>query len=143
MLLEYLEKRRVQLDYAAVTKRVEEIVSRYNQLTFPLPPSPHEANTASWYEARRLLEKHGHTATLPPFSKVSFYIYFKTKRACTRFGQSLTEQSYECEVSGEGKSWLCLATRNMSNREVLEAEELRIGILAADAGGDLDGWDVE
>jgi hypothetical protein len=143
LLLRYLEKRRVHLDAPGVLLRVEEIVRRYNQLSFPLPPSPHEANVGSWYESRRLFEERGHKATLPAFSKVSFYIYFKSRRSATSFSSVLAEQSYSCEVSGEGRSWLCLVKLDMTEREALEAEESRIGNLAAELGGDLDGWDVE
>lgn len=142
-ILAHLEKRGVSVDSEGVVNRVSEIIREYESLTFPLEPSPMEQNVAHWYEARRLLEEGASPAALSPFSKVSFFIYFKTKKGAVNYSQALSELGYACEISGENRSWLCLASKEMSDPGLVSADEQKLGNLAAEMGGDMDGWDTE
>jgi hypothetical protein len=141
-ILAHLEKRGVQVDSDGVLKRIQAILSEYESLSFPLVPSPAEARISEWYESRRRLEEGVSPAALNPFSKVSFYIYFKTKKGAVAYSHVLDKWGYACEISGEGRSWLCLASKEMTDANLLAAEEEKLGNLAAEMGGDMDGWDT-
>ena len=74
---------------------------------------------------------------------LEFYLVFPTELAAEGVAAALRTEGFVVLVSPEegGREWLCLATRQMRpDLRELRQWRVRLGAVAAAAGGEYDGW---